>query len=84
MNAGESAQSPSREIPCPCCGQIIQEADWRARPARWEELNHLLDGARARGWTHDQVRYLAACLGICWAKAFKRGELALANVEARI
>jgi hypothetical protein len=79
-----TADAVQREIPCPCCGAIIPEVDFRPVQPRWVELVHLIDGARARGWTHDQIRYLESCLGLAWTKGFTRGELALRNVEDRI
>lgn len=66
-------------IPCPCCGRPIPEVDWRPVPVRWAELVHLVDGARARGWDEESLEYLRQSMGLAWAKAFRRGEVARAG-----
>lgn len=63
------------KVRCPCCGNFIPEIDVRPDPPRWGELVDLVEGARKRGFTPEQLEYLRACLGVCWAKAFKRGEV---------
>jgi hypothetical protein len=37
-------------------------------PPDWRELGHLVEAARSRGFTEPQCEYLAACLGLAWAK----------------
>jgi hypothetical protein len=58
---------------CPCCGHALPEVDIRPKPARWEELVHLVDGARARKFTEDQLEYLRMSLGLAWTTALSRG-----------
>ena len=57
----------------------IDTIDLRPRPPEWSQLIDLVDGARQRGYTQDQIDYLRAVVGICWAKAFKAGESAKAS-----
>jgi hypothetical protein len=45
----------------------VDEAGQR-RPV-WSQLDHLVDGARARGFDEAQCEYLTSCIGIAWAKA---------------
>jgi hypothetical protein len=59
---------------CPCCGAPMPfDEDVRPIKPRWIELVELVEGARSRGWPEEFVAYLAACMGIAWAKAFRRG-----------
>jgi hypothetical protein len=50
------------------------DVDPRPRPPDWAQLLDMIEGARSRGFTQDQVNYLRAVVGVCWAKAFKAGE----------
>ena len=71
-----SSNNPAHKIVrCPCCGHPIPEEDVRPVPPRWSEIVELVEGARARGWSEEQVNYLRAAIGIAWTKAFRRGEL---------
>jgi hypothetical protein len=54
----------------------VEELDPRPRPPDWAQLIDMVDGAAARGYTREQIDYLRAVVGICWAKAFKAGESA--------
>ena len=54
--------------------------DVRQVPVRWAELEHLVEGARRRGFGEEQLEYLRSCLGLSWAKAMSRG-LAQGDVE---
>jgi hypothetical protein len=49
------------------------------RPVRpvWAELEGLVRGARRIGFTEEQVGYLMACLGVCWATAWHRATQSL-------
>lgn len=62
------------EVRCPCCGHAIPEVDWRPRPRAWGELFDLVEGARQRGFSLEQLEYLRSAIAVAWAKAFKRGE----------
>jgi len=44
----------------------------RVAPA-WAQLHHLIDGMRARGHGQEAADYLAACLGLAWAKGYTAG-----------
>ena len=43
----------------------------------WKQLEHLVVEARRRGWSEDDVAYLASCIGITWAKACFATEAAI-------
>jgi len=53
----------------------------RVVPA-WGDVLELVEGARKRGWTEQQVDYLTAVVGVTWAKAFNKGRAA-GMAEAR-
>ncbi len=59
------------------------DEDVRRVPPAWGELVELVEGARRRGWSDDQVAYLEAALGVCWAKATHRARAACAGEERR-
>jgi len=52
-----------------------EEAGQR-RPV-WSQLDHLIAGARERGFSEAQCEYLTSCIGIAWAKAAFETERAL-------
>jgi hypothetical protein len=60
------------------------EEDVRRVVPKWADVLELVEGARKRGWSEDQVSYLAACIGVTWTKAFHRGhEAAMAEITAK-
>jgi len=50
------------------------EDDVRRVVPVWGELLDLVEGARRRGWSDDQIDYLTAVIGVTWAKAWRRGQ----------
>lgn len=38
------------------------------RKPDWAALEHLVEGARQRGYTELQLEYLRSCIGLAWAK----------------
>lgn len=56
--------------------------DVRPVTPAWHQLLDLVDGARHRGYTQDQIDYLRAVVGVCWTKAFRAGQLDAAGVGA--
>jgi hypothetical protein len=38
------------------------------RKPDWAELEHLVEGARQRGYSEAQLEYLRSCIGLAWAK----------------
>jgi hypothetical protein len=50
------------------------DTDVRRVVPSWSEVLELVEGARKRGWTDEQLDYLMAVIGITWSKAFHRGE----------
>jgi hypothetical protein len=50
------------------------EQDVRRVVTDWSDVGHLIDGARKRGWSEQDLEYLSACIGITWAKAYRRGQ----------
>lgn len=51
---------------------------------KWADVLDLVEGARKRGWTEQQVDYLQAVVGITWTKAFHRGhESAMAEAAKK-
>ena len=39
----------------------------------WHQLDHLVEGARQRGFSAPQCEYLASCIGLAWAKGKNAG-----------
>jgi len=52
----------------------IEERPTVYRP-QWEQLEHLVEAARTRGWSSEQIEYLASCVGIAWAKGAEDARL---------
>jgi len=66
---------------CPSCEASSvsldrDEVDVRPVKADSRETFDLFDGARYRKFTDAQIEYLAGCVGITWAKAFRAGQKA--------
>jgi len=65
---------------CEKCGAAVSlppdELDVRPVKADSRETFDLFDGARYRKFTDAQIEYLAGCVGITWAKAFRAGQKA--------
>jgi len=57
---------PATETPAGPTTTDIDEVG-RRRP-EWSQLEHLVTGARQRGFTSAQCEYLTSCIGIAWAK----------------
>lgn len=56
------------------------------RRPEWKQLDHLVVGARMRGWSEEDLGYFMSSLGIAWAKATFAAEAkaqALAGAQAR-
>jgi hypothetical protein len=56
------------------------------RRPEWKQLDHLVIGARKRGWTEEDLAFFMSSLGITWAKATFAAEAkaaALASARAR-
>jgi hypothetical protein len=53
---------------------LEEDLDPRPRPPDWAQLIDMVEGARSRGFTQDQIDYLRAVVGIAWAKAHRAGE----------
>lgn len=45
----------------------------RANPD-WAQLDHLVIGARSRGFSSAQLEYLSSCIGLAWAKGLNAGK----------
>jgi hypothetical protein len=65
---------------CPECRAAValprDELDVRPVKADSRETFDLFAGARYRKFTDAQIEYLAGCLGITWAKAYRAGQKA--------
>lgn len=52
------------------------EGDVRRVVPNWADVLELVEGARKRGWSEQQMEYLTAVVGVTWAKAYRKGEAA--------
>lgn len=60
------------------------DEDVRRVVPKWADVLELIEGARKRGWTEQQMDYLTAVVGITWTKAYHRGhEDAIAEFAAK-
>jgi hypothetical protein len=59
------------------------DEDVRRIVPKWSEVEELVEGARARGWSDAQIDYLTAVVGITWTKAFHAGERAANEALSR-
>ena len=70
MSGGRTVRDARREahaaIAAAHAPPSLEEDVRRVVPA-WEDVLELVEGARKRGWTEQQIDYLTAVVGVTWS-----------------